>query len=233
MLIVKIISVLFFLWFVYISFDIFKLLYVWILAFTFFIFVLIMAFHPYILKILYRLRDGLYGIIIPLTNYESTFKEQGGIIGFKDIKEEHIAIVFPEINRNVYPDINSKEKKLLYDYHTDNGETYKLYFCYQCDHFEKIVKSEYVAGLHIFGHGSISHLTFEDGIVMYREFYGLQHKKDFICQWHCNIGKYKDKHLGHIAKRCYIPDGYRHYFNNKKDIKKLIEDNLDWTINEK
>ncbi len=232
MLTVKIISVLFLLWFIYISLETFKALFVWILAFTFFIFVLIMSFHPQIQKLLYKLRDGLYGLIIPLTDYDERFRNYGGIEGFKKIEEEHIAIVFPEIDERLYSCVDSKEKVMLYNYITNNEEQYRIYRCLHCEEFENIVYSEYVTGLHIFGHGSISHLTFKDGVVMYRQFYGLQPKKEFVCQWHCNIGKFKDIHLGHIAHRHYVKEGYRHYFINKKDIQKLIEGTLEWTINE-
>lgn len=212
--------------------DLLLLLPQFVFYFTVFLIFFVLAFHYNIMNFLFWFRDSvIFRIGSIISRYDRGFRDKGGIEGFKRIEEKHIAIVFPEINEKVYPNVKSKELRMFYDYMTKNKQQYKIYKCVHCKDFENIVNSEYVTGLHIFGHGSISHLTFKDGVVYYREFYGLKPKKESVCQWHCNIGKYKNIHLGHIAERYYVPVGYRHFLNNGRDIKKLVEGKLDWTIN--
>jgi hypothetical protein len=137
------------------------------------------------------------------------------------------------ITNKVFPIIN-QDKKLLIDYYKNKGG-FRMYFCYLTDDFVNIIRSQTVTGLHVFGHGSIDHLVFQDGVVYYREFYRdftVNQLKDFVCQWHCNKGKYTKKHLGKIVKKYFVPEGYRNFLNNKKDIEKFIDGTLNWTINE-
>jgi len=164
---------------------------------------------------------------------KTKFKKEKGIIGYKPIKKKHIAIIFPSLYDFDYPNLNSCEIKPLIEHYKKTAENYQIYLCYLVEDFINIVKNPNVKGLHIFGHGRIYLLKFKNGGVFYREFKGLKPKKDFVCQWHCNHGEYKEQHLGHIAKKYYIAKGYRHRWNNKKEIKKLIENKLDWKYNKK
>lgn len=163
-----------------------------------------------------------------LFHLKTRFNKENGIIGYKPINNEHIAIIFPTIYEFNYPDVYSCEIKPLIDHYKNINANYQIYLCYHVRDFINIVRSPYVIGLHIFGHGKTHHLPFKDGGIYYREFYYIENKKDFVCQWHCNTGKFKDQHLGHIANRYYVPYGLRNKFNNRSDIKKLIEGNLDW-----
>jgi len=189
-----------------------------------FIFLFVIAFTEEIKKVAAE-------IVNFTTNRKNNFKREGGVVGYTPINEEHVAILFPTVYEFDYPNVYGKEIKPLIEHYKESSEKYEIYLCYQVDDFINIVKSPKVTGLHIFGHGKIYKLKFKDGGIYYREFYGLEHKKDFVCQWHCNIGKYRDKHLGFIAKKYYVPIGLRHRWNNIKDIKKFIEDTLDWKYN--
>jgi hypothetical protein len=161
--------------------------------------------------------------------FDTKFKEHGGIEGYKEIKEEHIAIIFPSESRKRYPKIDNKEITLLTDYYKERNEHYKLYFCYLADDFISIVKSQYVYGIHIFGHGRIYCLLFENGYLIYRELKDTP-PKEFIAQWHCNHSE--GKSLGeYIGKKYYVPYGKRGGFHNQRDIKKLINGQLDWKYN--
>ena len=95
--------------------------------------------------------------------------------------------------------------------------------------FLNIVKSKYVYGIHIFGHGRIDSLAFEDGIVQYRELIDID-PKEFVAQWHCNHG-YGNSLGYYIGKKYYVPYGKRGGFQNKRDIKKFINDKLKWEVN--
>jgi hypothetical protein len=104
-----------------------------------------------------------------------------------------------------------------------------LYFCYLADDFLNIVKSKSVTGVHVFGHGRVDSILFEDGVLQYRELKDT-FPKDFVAQWHCNHGE--GKSLGeYIGKEYFSPYGRRGSFQNKRDIGKLIRDELDWEIN--
>jgi len=234
MLLVKIIAIFLLIVIIITSLDFIKINLAWFILYTFYISLFILAFHEHIMKILFKIRDFLTTIIFFFykpKKVKRNFIELGGITGFEPIKDRHIAIIFLDITDKVYPVIN-QDKKLLIDYYKNNGYSYRLYFCYLADDFVNIIKSQSVEGIHIFGHGSIDHLIFKDGVVYYREFTGIN-LKDFVGQWHCNIGKFKDKHLGNIAKKYFIPKGYTNFIRNKKNIKKLIEGKLEWTINKK
>lgn len=152
------------------------------------------------------------------------------MVGYKPINEKHIAIIFPSDSENDYPIIDNEILSLIY-YYKENNVNYKMYFCFITDDFIKIINSRYVYGVHVFGHGKVDSLGFQDGIVQYREFKETKPKKEFVAQWHCNHGT--GHSLGeYIGKKYYVPHGKRVSFQNKLDIKKLIDNKLKWQKNE-
>jgi hypothetical protein len=163
-------------------------------------------------------------------NLDKEFHKHGGIVGYQPVKDRHVALVFISDSSKNYSDISYDEISPLIEDFKKNKVNYKLYFCYLTDDFVKIIKSKYIYGIHIFGHGAIDSLGFEDGIVQYREFKGIE-PKDFIAQWHCNHGE--GKSLGElIGRKYYVPYGYTIIKQNKKEIIELINNPEKWTINQ-
>jgi hypothetical protein len=185
-------------------------------------------FHSTLSKIFYSTRSKLGEIITNLYKLDKKFEEDNGIVGYKTIKEEHIAIIFPSDSSKNFKVTTDNEIEKLKKHYESRNENYKVYFCFLVDDFIKIVKSEYVYGVHVFGHGRINGITLEDGQINYREFKGTK-PKEFVVQWHCNHGDFHQNSLGRmIGKKYYVKYGMRNAFSNKRDIKKLINGKLEW-----
>jgi len=192
---------------------------------------LFIAFYSNIKKCFYKIRRcaGLRKTSKKILDLE--FKDKGGIVGYQPITERHIALIFISDSSKNYGDISYKEIEPLIEHYDKYKENYKLYFCYLAEDFLKIVKSKYVYGIHILGHGAIDSLGFEDGVLIYRE---LRHTepKEFIAQWHCNHGE--GDSLGVlIGRKYYVPYGYTLINGNKGRITKLINGKIKWTENPK
>jgi hypothetical protein len=198
--------------------------------FTFSLVFFFFAFYPELRKFYFKIRTLWGERKTQKKNLITKFIENGGLIGYNPVCKEHIAIICPSESKNNYPSLEKEGLLLLINHYRDNNINYVLYFCYLSDDFIKIVKSSYVKGIHIFGHGRIDSLLFEDGVVQYRELRGTS-VKDFIAQWHCNHGD--GKSLGeYIGMQYYSPYGKRRAGQNIKDITKLIDNKLIWTSNE-
>ena len=187
------------------------------------------VFFPFIKNVGYKLRQNADIKATSKRNLDKEFLEHDGIIGYKSIKERHIAIIFISDSSKDYFNISYDEISPLIEYCKKNKINYKLYFCYLADDFIKIIKSKYVYGIHIFGHGRIDSLKFEDGFLHYRELKDTE-PKEFVAQWHCNHGD--GKSLGElIGKKYYVPYGMSIKGGSKKDIFKLINGQIEWTKN--
>ena len=189
----------------------------------------LIVFFPFIKKVGYKLRqyDGIKAT--SKRKLDKYFIKHDGIVGYKTIKERHIALIFVSDSSKDYSNISYDEISPLIEYYDKNKENYKFYFCYLANDFIKIVKSKYVYGIHIFGHGRIDSLGFEDGVLNYRELKYME-PKDFVAQWHCNHGD--GKSLGElIGRKYYVPYGMSIIRGSKKEISKLVNGQIEWTIN--
>lgn len=161
------------------------------------------------------------------------FIESGGVIGYKPIEKRHIAIILVSDlceDFSVYSKINKREILPLIEHYTTNHLDYKVYFCCYTDDFVNIIRSRFVYGVHIFGHGRIDSVGFENGVVVYREFKSIE-PKEFVAQFHCNHGN--GQSLGElIGKKYYVPYGMSVIGQHQKEILKLLNGE-GWTINEK
>ena len=200
-----------------------------------FIFLLLLNFiffHSTLSNLYYGIRTKYGEFVTSIYKFDKKFKICGGVIGYKNIKERHIAIIFPSDSGKNYKITNDNDILELENYYVDKNENYRLYFFYLVDDFINIVKSQYVYGIHIFGHGRIDRLTFEDGVVLYREFKGIE-PKEFVAQWHCNHGSFYKNSLGRvIGTKYFVKYGMRNCYSNKRDIKKLVNGELNWTYND-
>jgi hypothetical protein len=237
---VKIVSIILLFYFAFQTFTLFALfkgyqIYIIIvaysLAFTFSVLFYFFAFYNDFRNFYFEIRTKYGELRTERKKFDENFKNLGGIIGYKAFKEDHVAIIWPSESNKNFPSLKNDGFPLLIEHYKKKEIKHIVYFCYLCDDFIKIIKSKYVNGVHIFGHGRISALHFEDGILQYRELKDSD-PKEFIAQWHCNHGE--GKPLGeYIGKKYYSPYGKRSSFSNERDIKKLINGNLEWTINDK
>lgn len=166
-------------------------------------------------------------------NIKDKFKEDGGIVGFQQIKKEHKALIFVSNHRDNYADYNYKYIKPIIDDCKNKKGMYEIYFCYKADDFKKIVESKYVKEIHIFGHGRIDTLGFEDGRMYYRELRDVE-PKELVAQWHCNHGFDRDYSLGKLIGKCYhVPLGYSLAPDISKNVQKLVDGEIKPTQNPK
>ncbi len=215
----------------YSSMALIAVIWLWLIIFLPVLFFNFIVFYPCIRNIYFDLRTKIGEINTSINKLDEKFKIGGNIIGYQSIKEKHIAIIFPSVSSKNYPVLYS-EVLLLLNYYEKQDEKHRLYFCYRTEDFINIVKSQNVIGIHVFGHGRMDSLSFEDGTVMYREFKGIK-PKEFVAQWHCNHGSKTETSLGYvIGKKYYVPYGMRTRFINAKDVKELINGKINWTINE-
>jgi len=212
--------------------NIIKIIHIWLATFVFLLLLTFILFHSTLSNLFYSIRTKYGELVTSIYKLDKKFKTCGGIIGYENVKEKHVAIIFPSDSSKNYKSTEDNDIVELKNYYLDKNENYKVYFCYLVEDFINIVKSQYVYGIHIFGHGRIDRLTFEDGAVLYREFKGIE-PKEFVAQWHCNHRSFYKNSLGRIiGKKYYVKYGMRNYYSNKKDIKKLVIDELDWTYND-
>ena len=157
--------------------------------------------------------------------------KNGGIIGYKPFNKRHIALIFVSNSNDNYADVKFEDIEPIVKDCKKKNKNYKVYFCYLTYDFIKIVKSEYVYEVHIFGHGKVDALGFEDGVFQYRE---LRHTepKDFVAQWHCNHGGKIEHSLGYlIGKEYYVPYGIIFTPDIPNKVEKLINGKLKPTKN--
>jgi hypothetical protein len=218
---------------IYFSLTLIAIIWLWLILFCLVLFFNFVVFYPYLKLYYFKGRTKFGEWYTSKNKIDIKYKVFGGIVGYQPIEERHIAIIFPSDSRKNYPIIDKEETLLLFNYYRELKENYKIYFCFLIDDFKNIVKSDYIYGIHIFGHGRIDSLGLEDGIVVYRELKDTK-PKEFVAQWHCNHGNKEETSLGYlIGKKYYVPSGKRRGFQNYKDIKKLINNQLKWTINKK
>jgi len=214
---------------IYFYLFIIKLVIFWLISFIFLYSCVLIIFYSSIRRGFFKLRQYVGIQKTSKKNLDKEFIKHGGIVGYQSIKEMHIALIFISDSRRDYSNICYDEVSPLIEDYDKKNDNYKLYFCYLTDDFLNIVKSKYVYGLHVFGHGTIDSLGFEDGVVQYRELKNTE-PKEFVAQWHCNHGS--GKSLGElIGRKYYVPYGYRIIRGNKKDISKLINNQIEWTKN--
>ena len=197
------------------------------LAYTGFIILFLADFKKIFYK--YRNWEGIRNTT--KKNLKEEFLKQGGIIGYKPIEESHIALIFISNSSKNYGDICYDEFSPFIEHYNKTKVAYHLYFCSFSEDFIKLVQSKNIYGLHIYGHGRIDSVRFEDGILQYRE---LKHTepKEFVAQWHCNHGD--GVSLGElIGKEYFVPYGMIFFIYNNKRAKELISGKRKWTINEK
>jgi len=218
--------------FSYLSINVIKIIYIWLFPFVFLLLLNFVLFHSTLANVYYNVRTRYGELITSIYKLDKKFKVHNGIINYADVKEKHIAIIFPSDSSKNYKVTTDNEILDLENHYLEKNEKYRLYFCYLVDDFIKIVESQFVHGIHIFGHGRIDRLTFEDGVVLYREFKSIT-PKEFVAQWHCNHGDFYKNSLGRtIGKKYYVKYGMRNFYSNKRDIKKLINGELNWTHND-
>jgi len=218
--------------FLFASMSLIKIIWIWQATFTFLLFLVFIFFHSTLSNFFYHTRTKYGELITHIYKIDKKFRTNGGIIGYENIKDEHIAIIFPSDSEKNYKITEDNDVIELKNYYLDRNEKYVVYFCFLVKDFISIVKSKNVYGIHIFGHGRIDRLTLQDGIVSYRDFKGCE-PKNFVAQWHCNHGAFYKNSLGRmIGKKYYVKYGMRNFYSNKRDIKKLVKGELDWTHND-
>jgi len=189
------------------------------------------SFYPELRKLYFDVRTNIGKWKTQHYRLKEKFKDNGGVVGYESSNEDHIALIYPSESSMNYPSLEKEGILTLMDHYQNENIKFKLYFCSLCDNFINIIKSDNVTGIHIFGHGKIDSLAFEDGVLEYRELKDVE-PKEFVAQWHCNHGY--GKSLGeYIGKKYYSPYGKRRIFQNKRDFKKLLNNGLIWELNEK
>lgn len=187
------------------------------------------SYYQILRNLFFKIRTIIGEKITSWKKLDKEFKKLGGIIGYHPSDVKHIAIIYPSESKKRYPLLKKDGISVLMEHYKDKKINFRLYFCYLADDFLKIVKSKNVTGVHVFGHGRIDSILFEDGVVQYRELKDTI-PKEFVAQWHCNHGD--GKSLGeYIGREYFSPCGRRGSYRNKRDVDKLIRDELDWETN--
>lgn len=237
---IKIISVLLIIYFSISTFSIYSIfrgypifidLVVYSLAFTFSCIFFFFAFYQDFRNAYFGIRTSFGERKTRRKKLDNQFENHGGKIGYHESNTDHIAIMWVSESHNNYPVLKKDGILNLMEHYKRNKIEFSLDFIYLSDDFLSLVKSQRTTGIHIFGHGRIDSLYFEDGVVQFRELKDVS-PKEFVAHWHCNHGE--GKSLGeYIGKKYFAPYGKRMPFTNRRDIKKLINDELEWKINEK
>jgi len=195
------------------------------------------TFNPEVRYIYSKGRSKRGGRNSKKKNLKEAFVSAGGLINSPPHNQPHIAIICVSDSKEWYPDLRKEHiTMLLNHYKKTPNKAYMLYFCSEAKKFVEIIKSPNVTGVHIFGHGSIDGLTFQDDEkVEYREFEDIADvnrfpPKEFVDQFHCNHGH--GMSLGVcIGKAYFVLKVKRGTHRNKKDIQLLIEGKLKRTPN--
>jgi hypothetical protein len=188
---------------------------------------------------IYLLKEGYFNLRTNIgerktkrKKLRNEFIEYGGIEGFSKINSPHIALIIPSESRKDYSNFKIREIKPFIKYYENQSVDCNIYHCFKSEDFKKIIQSKKVIGIHIFGHGSMNALVFEDGLFSYRECQFFD-KKEFVGQHHCNHKGKKQKSLAFlIGRKAYAPRGKSTIIDIYLDSEKLKRGKL-WIKNNK
>ncbi|MBU1205173.1 MAG: hypothetical protein KKE93_04675 [Nanoarchaeota archaeon] len=116
--------------------------------------------------------------------------------------------------------------EILIRYFLKNKIPYKVYDKINKQKFKEIILNNNIEHVYIFGHGSKHKITIKKKeYLFYCEFEGYPKNKEFIGQFHCNVGGGKSlaEYIAKNPKKCFVTNNMRWFGNNWEDIKKLIK----------